>query len=136
MKNYRLMLALVVGLSVGCSANNTGPCAAHVGNYQAHFVERPYGTCGPISDSVADLGSTLPSGCTGHRTRSADNCRTDVDVTCPFEGQPTGTTLRGVGTTHWSTDGTMGSAVVAATVTDPSGLTVCTSTYDVTYTAL
>jgi hypothetical protein len=100
-------------------------CVSRSGNYVAHFVERPGGTCGAVADSVVPA-DTVPAGCQGSRTPSADNCSIDINQTCTVSGQ----TFKQTGTSHWTQDGSTGSAVITLSRATPS----CTSTYDVTFT--
>lgn len=123
-------LALVFSLS-GCSSstvNEASKCASRSGNYLAHFVEHPGGTCGPITDSIAAAGEH-PPGCQGKDTPSADNCSVTVNQTCPAPG---GGTFDETGTSHWSEDGSKGTAVFTVTSKPTTGAG-CTSTYDVTF---
>ncbi len=128
--------ALLLALT-GCSSSQSNEgsggsapsCAARTGNYLAHFVERPGGSCGQITDAVAPAGEH-PAGCQGTDQPSADNCSIDVNQTCPLQD---GGTLEETGTSHWSVDGSKGTAVITITRKPAAGAS-CTSTYDVTFT--
>jgi|SRR5579883_2268054 len=126
------VLATVAVATIACSGTASGAhgdggtCTARSGNYVAHFVERPNGTCGSIPDAV--VADAAPAGCQGTRTPSADNCSLDIDLTCTTSAATTHET----GTSHWAPDGLTGNATM--TITTQAGGHTCTSTYDVTFT--
>lgn len=124
--------AAFIGLGlavVGCGAS--GPCQARNGSYVITFSEQS-GTCGPQSDGVVNVdgSGSPPTGCTGGSTASVDNCKVDVNETCPFNGTDSVTE---VGQVTWSSDGSNGSGVIQLTETDGSGTILCSGTYEAHY---
>lgn len=134
-------LAVTLGVAAsGCSASNdsSGPCAERSGSYSGKWTTRD-GDCGNIPETVntyADQKSAqdqVPTSCTGTIKTSTDNCTVNIDVTCPGDNK---VSIKQSGVAHWSEDGASGTATVGMTITDSKGSTLCTGSYDVSYSKL
>jgi hypothetical protein len=132
------VIAFVVSVAVlvGCGGAS-GPCSQRTGTYRIKYVEES-GTCGALPDQTVTSTTqptAPPAGCTGQISTSADNCEvTLVDVACPGA---TGYTVHQNGKAEWSQDGKSATASITFNIiTDATGASYCTSTYDVTYTKL
>lgn len=122
--------AFAIGLlAIGC-ASTPDICAQRKGTYVLQYAERD-GNCGPIDEIVETLETqpvSVPDGCKGTITYSADNCAVTSDATCPTTG---GQDLRVNGKTTWDTLGDKGNGTQQMTLTKGDTV-VCRSTYNVT----
>jgi hypothetical protein len=130
----------------------TGPCAAPVGQYELIYTQKS-GSCPPLSSTVVNLSDGGPAvgtfnpACTGSGSASDDGCKYQVDVTCAatptnfenieinlYGGSPP--TLRLVGTTNWNDAGTHGTGVWSYTRNSRLAAQGCVGTFDVELTQL
>lgn len=128
MKTAILAFCLLAACGSNPAAN---PCATKGATYLFHFVEDPSGTCGPVPDSIVNVGSdgTIASsssltcdkteldGCTSKKS----NCKTTTStgIQCTVNTSST-----------FSSDGSSVTGLESFTCT--SGASVCSSTYSVT----
>lgn len=128
----KLLAAVLTCIFVaGCGAS--GPCSKRSGTYRIAYKTRS-GNCGEIPEIITtvDDSTVTPAGCTGNLNFSADNCRaTLASYTCPTE---TNGKLKTDGTVDWSRDGRSASGIVQMTLSDAGGSTLCSGSYDLTYT--
>jgi hypothetical protein len=117
-----------------CETVEANPaCLSRDGQYRAHYVEQPGGTCGGIADTTATTavlpGAGKPGACTGEPVRP-DACSGYADVACD---SPAGGTVRFRSLSTWSADGARGrTALSIARDADAP----CESVYAVTFTRM
>jgi hypothetical protein len=118
--------ALVLALVLGLAACGGGDCAPRAGNYSVKFTTRD-GTCGRMPEQITPVDDSTPPaqlGCSGTRTKSANNCEvTATSLSCG--GGPSLT-----GTLRWNGDSSKASGTLSLVAAG------CQGTYDVTYTKL
>lgn len=129
----RLLLAVLVlaGL-LGCGG---GDCVPRSGMYRVNFALRD-GTCGVLSEQITPVDDTTPPaqfGCSGTRTKTADNCETTAtSLRCPSSGAGSQIT----GKLTWDSGSTRGTGIGSMILFNASGTATCQGTYDVTYTKI
>lgn len=147
---YKYIILLVSLVLAACTTSvdsekestpDSCDAASRTGTYLVSYDERS-GTCGEMESSlvVLDGDKNLDGGCELHTKKfSKNNCRLDIDVTCPFSYRdPTSWGGRGsalfhsTGYTEQRTeDGSHLDGAVTIRLETDSG--TCISTYDVTY---
>jgi hypothetical protein len=133
--------AVVMGvLLAACSGSGDEPescsLAHRKGTYVVHYDERANGSCGAISDQIAEIttGGGVPPGCgyDADDKPSADECDLTRKYTCPLDGVPG--TVSIVAITTERDGGDRFDGIATTTIRDSDGVIQCVSTYDVTYT--
>lgn len=116
---------------IDCNVNDRG------GTYLVQYRERPNGTCGPIPDTVVSEASATLMGITCtvvSEDISSDQCDIDRTLTCNDSANGVSFTMVG-SSTQVNDDASRLEGIVTITLRDnSSGQTVCTGTYDVTWT--
>ncbi len=120
-------------------APESGPCAARSGSYIIRATHRS-GSCGEdgaVTEGVVNFDATteqaVSDACTGETTPSDDNCSLQFTVTCKRDDLGAGWTVREVGKSTWSRDGSRGSGTEQVTVFRGDGIQECTSLADITW---
>lgn len=126
--------------TVACSGGRDGPCALRNGTYALKF-ERRDGDCPDFPEQIynvhqeqSSVGKSLPIDppCSGNASSSADNCRTEVNQTCPIDGGRGGHTEL-AGSVEWDDDGAGGHGTLGARGYDASGGLFCSGSYNLIY---
>jgi hypothetical protein len=105
-----------------------------MGSYSVRYVERS-GNCGALPEQIVVIEPNTPAAnCHGTWSITADSCAIDADLTCLDAA--TGDSVEERGHLAINLDASMISGALQIILTDPNGIVLCSSTYNVTYTRL